>query len=66
MLLQFTFVTGLNVFGSSVGKPLTIQNSPFWTFTPTYSQNIRIKDLVILAPINTRVLSTAVASGPGA
>jgi polygalacturonase len=52
MLLQFTFVTGLNVYGSSVGRPLTIQNSPFWTFTPTYSQNIRIKDLVILAPMN--------------
>eukprot|EP00935_MAST-01C_sp_MAST-1C-sp1_P000080 g80.t1 len=32
MLLQFTFVTGLNVFGTS---------------------NIRIKDLVILAPMNT-------------
>ena len=53
MLLQFTFVTGVNVSGSAVGRPLTIQNSPFWTLTPTYSQNIRIKDLVILAPINT-------------
>jgi polygalacturonase len=52
MLLQFTLVTGLNVHGSSVGRPLTLQNSPFWTFTPTYSQNIRIKDLVILAPMN--------------
>ena len=52
MLLQFTFVTGLNVHGASVGRPLTLQNSPFWTVTPTYSQNIRIRDLAILAPLN--------------
>ena len=52
MLLQFTLVTGLNVHGSSLALPLTLQNSPFWTFTTTYSQNIQIKDLVILAPMN--------------
>ena len=27
MLLQFTFVDGLDVFGESVTSPLTIQNS---------------------------------------
>eukprot|EP01050_Picozoa_sp_SAG11_P005014 SAG11_NODE_337_length_10541_cov_14.862574_3_plen_216_part_00 len=32
MLLQFTFVDELSVSGESVGSPLTIQNSPFWTF----------------------------------
>jgi len=52
MLLQFNFVDGLNVHGAAVDKPLTLQNSPFWTFTPAYSQRIRIKDLRILAPMN--------------
>ena len=52
MLLQFVFVDGLDVHGAAVDRPLTIQNSPFWTFTPTYSQNIRIRDLRILAPMN--------------
>jgi len=31
---------------------LTLQNSPFWTLTPSYSQNIHISDLRILAPID--------------
>ena len=53
MLLQFTFVDGLSVYGESISAPLTIQNSPFWTLTPTFSQHIRIKDLRILAPMNT-------------
>jgi polygalacturonase len=31
---------------------LTLQNSPFWTLTPSYTQNIHVSDLRILAPID--------------
>jgi hypothetical protein len=31
---------------------LTLQNSPFWTLTPSYSQNIEVRDLRILAPMD--------------
>lgn len=31
---------------------LTLQNSPFWTLTPSYTQNIHVADLRILAPID--------------
>ena len=33
-------------------RTLTLQNSPFWTLTPSYSQNIHIRDLRILAPMD--------------
>jgi hypothetical protein len=49
-LMQFTFVSGLRVHGESVNSPLTLQNSPFWTLVPTYSQSIEISDLIITAP----------------
>lgn len=32
---------------------LTLQNSPFWTVTPSYSQNIHVSHLRILAPMDT-------------
>jgi polygalacturonase len=51
-LLEFQFVDGLTVRGSSVSEPLTLRNSPFWTLTPSYSQNILIRDLRILAPMD--------------
>eukprot|EP00040_Diaphanoeca_grandis_P026601 m.149349 g.149349 ORF g.149349 m.149349 type:complete len:610 (-) comp30652_c0_seq1:337-2166(-) len=31
---------------------LTLQNSPFWTLTPSYSQNIHVANLRILAPMD--------------
>ena len=31
---------------------LTLQNSPFWTLTPSYTQNIHVADLRILAPMD--------------
>jgi polygalacturonase len=31
---------------------LTLQNSPFWTLTPSYTQNIHVSDLRILAPMD--------------
>jgi len=51
-LLEFQFVDGLVVRGASVGEALTLQNSPFWTLTPSYTQNIHVKDLRIFAPMN--------------
>eukprot|EP00041_Stephanoeca_diplocostata_P037171 m.1392281 g.1392281 ORF g.1392281 m.1392281 type:complete len:469 (+) comp24991_c0_seq67:3258-4664(+) len=51
-LLEFQFVTGLNVHGDGATNPLTLENSPFWTLTPSYSQNIYVHDLRILAPMN--------------
>jgi len=50
-LLEFQFVTGLAVHGEP-GAPLTLKDSPFWTLTPSYSQNIHVHDLVILAPMD--------------
>ena len=51
-LIETQFVDGLSVRGSSSSSPLTLQNSPFWTLTPSYTQNIHIADLRILAPID--------------
>lgn len=51
-LMEFHFVHGLTVRGSSSGAPLTLKDSPFWTLTPAYSENIHISDLVITAPVN--------------
>ena len=33
-------------------RTLTLQNSPFWTLTPSYTQNIHVRDLRILAPMD--------------
>eukprot|EP00038_Savillea_parva_P016137 m.16080 g.16080 ORF g.16080 m.16080 type:complete len:538 (+) comp3351_c0_seq1:221-1834(+) len=33
-------------------KTLTLQNSPFWTVTPSYTQNIHVSNLRILAPMD--------------
>jgi hypothetical protein len=33
-------------------RTLTLQNSPFWTLTPSYSQQIHVRDLRILAPMD--------------
>lgn len=38
--------------GTSQDHPLTLQNSPFWTLTPSLSQNIHVHDLKILAPMD--------------
>lgn len=51
-LVETQYVDGLRVHGRSVSMPLTLENSPFWTVTPSYSQNIHIRDLRILAPID--------------
>lgn len=56
-LLEFQFVDGLRVHGESSGAPLTLKDSPFWTLTPSYSQDIHIHDLRILAP-PTRIGNT--------
>ena len=46
------FVDGLHVVGAEGGRPLTLENSPFWTLTPSYSQNIHVNNLRILAPLD--------------
>lgn len=51
-LMEFQFVDGLEVSGASLGAPLTLKDSPFWTLTPSYSQNIYIRDLRITAPMD--------------
>jgi hypothetical protein len=51
-LVEAQFVDGLRVVGRAPGAPLTLQNSPFWTLTPSYSQNIHVADLRILAPMD--------------
>jgi hypothetical protein len=33
-------------------RTLTLQNSPFWTLTPSYSEQIHVRDLRILAPMD--------------
>ena len=33
-------------------QTLTLRNSPFWTLTPSYSQQIHVRDLRILAPMD--------------
>lgn len=51
-LIEAQFVKGLRVVGEGDSRPLTLQNSPFWTVTPSYSQNIRVANLRILAPLD--------------
>ena len=50
-LLEFQFVSGLHV-GGSIGAALHLKDSPFWTLTPSYCQDIHIHDLRITAPID--------------
>ena len=33
-------------------RTLTLRNSPFWTLTPSYSQQVHVRDLRILAPMD--------------
>jgi polygalacturonase len=56
-LVEVQFVDGFSIYGGYTPfRPvnntavLTLQNSPFWTVTPSYTQNIYISDLRILAP----------------
>lgn len=49
-LVETQFVDGLRIVGSH--PALTLQNSPFWTVTPSYTQNIHIANLRILAPMD--------------
>lgn len=53
-LIETQYVDGFRVIGSHASQPgtLTLQNSPFWTLTPSYTQNIHVADLRILAPID--------------
>eukprot|EP00039_Didymoeca_costata_P005446 m.81725 g.81725 ORF g.81725 m.81725 type:complete len:813 (+) comp12823_c0_seq3:113-2551(+) len=45
-LLEFQYINGLHING------LRLENSPFWTLTPSYSQNIVIENMNIYAPWN--------------
>jgi polygalacturonase len=55
-LVEMQFVSGISIYGghrkenSAFSSPLTLANSPFWTITPSYSQDIYISNLQILAP----------------
>jgi polygalacturonase len=55
-LIEMQFVSGISIYGghkkedSASSATLTLANSPFWTITPSYSQDIFISNLHILAP----------------
>lgn len=55
-LVEMQFVTGFSIYGGhdreagTASPPLTLVNSPFWTITPHYSQDIFVSNLHILAP----------------
>eukprot|EP00038_Savillea_parva_P011290 m.196461 g.196461 ORF g.196461 m.196461 type:complete len:490 (+) comp19815_c0_seq1:27-1496(+) len=54
-LIEAQFVNGFYVLGTSDGPNagvLTLRNSPFWTVTPSYTRNIHVSNLKILAPMN--------------
>jgi hypothetical protein len=42
----------LQVYGTDPATPLHLKDSPFWTVTPSYSQDIHIHDLFITAPMD--------------
>jgi hypothetical protein len=55
-LIETQFVQGLSIYGGhdrqdNITTPLTLANSPFWTITPSYSEDIYIANLRILAPL---------------
>ena len=56
-LIEAQFVNGFRVLGTGAeqhgGGSLTLQNSPFWTVTPSYTQNIHVSHLKIFDPIGT-------------
>ncbi|KAG7357223.1 glycoside hydrolase family 28 domain containing protein [Nitzschia inconspicua] len=55
-LVEMQFVTGFSIHGGhdrysgTSSPPLTLANSPFWTITPHYSQDIFVSNLHIVAP----------------
>ena len=51
-LLEFQFVKGLKVHGDTVGQALHLKDSPFWTLTPSYSEDIYIANLRVTAPMD--------------
>ena len=64
-LVEFQHVNGIHIYGgnnkyvlgdddssSEDSSSLTLKNSPFWTITPSYSQNIHIENLNMYAPVN--------------
>lgn len=55
-LLEFQFVHGLQVHGESVGAPLHLKDSPFWTLTPSYSEDVYAHSDRSMTHLCTRVL----------
>jgi polygalacturonase len=51
-LLEFQFVHGLQVQGESAGAALHLKDSPFWTLTPSYSEDVHVANLRITAPMD--------------
>ena len=51
-LLEFQFVHGLQVHGESAGAALHLKDSPFWTLTPSYSEDVHVSNLRITAPMD--------------
>ena len=45
-------MSGLRVHGTSVGSALHLKDSPFWTLTPSYSQDVYVSNLRITAPMD--------------
>jgi polygalacturonase len=49
---RFWTQSGLRVHGASIGSALHLKDSPFWTLTPSYSQDVHISNLRITAPMD--------------
>lgn len=49
-LLEFVDCVDVAVKGWSAQERLTLKNSPFWTLHPTFSTNVRISQVNVLAP----------------
>ena len=66
---RFWTQSGLRVHGASIGSALHLKDSPFWTLTPSYSQDVHISNLRITAPMdrigNTDGVNIGKYSEPG-
>ena len=49
-LVEFVDCTDVTVQGGPEQERLTFKNSPFWTLHPTFSTNVRISQVNVLAP----------------
>ncbi len=49
-LVEFVDCSDITLQGDSADKPITLINSPFWTFHPTFCDRVRVRFARFLAP----------------